>query len=267
MTIQDACPLFLAHGRAERQYAKETMVKLRDCFNAWILPCLGDKELERLSRTDLITFRSELVDNKLGINRQYSILMTLKSLLKFARQVLKIHTMDPNTEIRLPQRPKPHVVYLNNEEVERLRMAIRTNSFSGLRMRTLVEVLLGTGLRISEALSLDRTPFEMGHSQVEVIGKGKKPRVAFFPETAIYWIKQFLYYRSDDCPALFITTGNPRRWDRNDLSKYFKELKKQARIDKPVTPHILRHYASSRTMLPRRRPGAFCGLSGQTDVA
>jgi integrase/recombinase XerD len=107
----------------------------------------------------------------------------------------------------------------------------------------------------------------MGHSQVEVIGKGKKPRVAFFPETAIYWIKQFLYYRSDDCPALFITTGNPRRWDRNDLSKYFKELKKQARIDKPVTPHILRHYASSRTMLPRRRPGAFCGLSGQTDVA
>ncbi len=241
MTIQEAYPLFLAHGRAERHYAQQTLGKLRDCFNAWILPCLGDKELESLSRADVLSFRGEMVDAKLGINRQYGILMALKLFLRFSRHVLKVNALDPDAEIRLPPRPKPHVHYLNNEEVARLLSVIRTNTFSGLRMRTLVEVLLGTGLRISEALGLDRMPFEMGQTQVEIVGKGKKPRAVFFPESALYWIKQFLYYRNDECPALFITTGVPRRWDRNDLSKYFKVLRHEARIEKPVTPHILRH--------------------------
>src|SRR5207302_311683 len=39
----------------------------------------------------------------------------------------------------------------------------------------------------------------------------------------------------------FVTTGIARRWDRNDLSKYFRELKWKAGIEKPLTPHILRH--------------------------
>ena len=241
MTIQEAYPLFLAHGRAERQYAKETLVKVRDCFNSWILPCMGDRKLEDLSRSDLITLRSEMIDNKLGVNRQYSILMTVKTFLKFVRQVLKIDTLNPDTEIRLPRRPKPHVIYLNNEEIERLRSIIVTNTFTGIRMRTLIEVLLGTGLRISEALSLDRTLFEAGATEVEVVGKGKKRRVVFFPDGVLQWIKKFLFYRNDDFPALFVTTGIPRRWDRNDMSKYFKELRRQSRIDKPLTPHILRH--------------------------
>jgi site-specific recombinase XerD len=241
MAIKESYPLFLAHGRAERHYAQQTLGKVRDCFHAWIIPWLGDKELETLSRADVIEFRSEMMDAKLGVNRQYQILMMVKLLLKFARQVLKINCLDPNTEIRLPPKPKPHVVYLNNEEVARLVAVIKTNTFTGLRMRTLIEVLLGTGLRISETFGLDRAPFEMGQSQVEIIGKGKKPRAVFFPENTLHWIKQFLYYRSDNCPALFVTTGVPRRWDRNDLSKFFKVLKRDARIDKPVTPHILRH--------------------------
>ena len=241
MKIHDAYPLFLAYGKAERQYARETLGKLKDCFSSWILPCLGEKELEGLSRADMISFRSDLVDAKLGTNRQYSLLMTMKLFLKFCRQVLKIECLNPDTEIRLPQRPKPHVHFLNNEEVGRLLGVIHTNTFTGLRMRVLVEVLLGTGLRISEALALNRSPFEMGQSEVQIIGKGGKPRTVFFPGSALYWIKQFLYYRSDDFSALFITTGIPRRWDRNDISKYFKQLKAKARIDKPLTPHILRH--------------------------
>jgi len=108
-------------------------------------------------------------------------------------------------------------------------------------MRTLIEVLLTTGLRISEALSLNRAPFELGSVEVDVVGKGGKKRTIFFPEATIGWIRRFLRYRGDDFLAVFVTTGIPRRWDRNDLSKYFKELKWKAGIDKPLTPHILRH--------------------------
>ena len=108
-------------------------------------------------------------------------------------------------------------------------------------MRTLIEVLLTTGVRISEALSLDRNPFELGTPRLRSLGKGSKRRTVYFPEATVGWIKRFLHFRADDFTAIFVTTGIPRRWDRNDHSKYFKELKWKAGIDKPLTPHILRH--------------------------
>lgn len=167
--------------------------------------------------------------------------MALKTFCRFCRELLKFNCLDPDREIQLPQRPKPFVHYLTNEDVVCLRDVLETNTFTGLRMRTLGEVLLTTGLRISEALSLDRTPFENGETEVPIIGKGGKPRTVYFPEASVNWIKRFLRFRADDCPAVFITTGMPPRWDRDDLSKYFKALKYKAGIDKPLTPHILRH--------------------------
>lgn len=241
MTIEKAHQLFLAYGRGERNYRRETLIKLTDCFRAWIIPALGNIELIDLTRFDITKLRTSMINQGIGISRQYSILMAIKVFCKFCRDVLKVDCLDPDREIPLPQRPRPFVHYLTNEEVTRLRDSIETNRFSGLRMRTLIEVLLATGLRISEALALDRGPFEMGETEVEIKGKGGKHRIAFFPASTVVWIKRFLYYRSDDFPAVFVTTGSPRRWDRNDLSKYFKELRWRAGIDKPLTPHILRH--------------------------
>jgi integrase/recombinase XerD len=241
MTITQAHEIFLTYGRGERAYRRETLTKLLDCFRTWILPVLGEIEIENLTRMDIVTLRNGMVDRGIGANRQYSVLMAMKVFCKFCRQVLKLECLDPDREIQLPQRPKPFVHYLTNEEVGRLRNSIETHKFTGLRMRTLIEVLLTTGLRISEALSLDRGPFEKGETEVVITGKGGKPRLVFLPEATVGWIKRFVYFRNDDNPAVFVTTGIPRRWDRNDLSKYFKELKWKAGIDKPMTPHILRH--------------------------
>jgi integrase/recombinase XerD len=241
MKIEEAHNLFLSWGRGERNYSPESLLKHRDCFNAWILPKLGAKELADLTRMDVVALRNTMLDRKLGIARQYSVLMTLKVFCKFCRQVLHLTCLDPDREIQLPKRPKPFVHYLTNADVERVRRATETHTFTGLRMRTLIEVLLTTGLRISEALSLDRTPFEAGETEVNIIGKGRKPRAVYFPGATVGWIKRFLRFRADDCPAVFVTTGIARRWDRNDLSKYFKMLKWKAGIDKPLTPHILRH--------------------------
>ena len=44
MTIHEALSAFIAYGRAERQYAKETLAKLKECFETWILRELGSIE-------------------------------------------------------------------------------------------------------------------------------------------------------------------------------------------------------------------------------
>jgi len=241
MKIKDAHNLYLSYARAERNYSRESLVKARDCFRAWILPVLGEIEVEGLTRMKIVGLRTAMLERRIGPHRQYSVIAALKGFCKFCRHILRLTCIDPDKEIPLPARPKPFVQFLSNDEVERLRNATEIHKFAGLRMRTLLEVLLTTGLRISEALSLNRTPFEMGETEVSIIGKGGKRRTIYFPQATVDWIKRFLRFRSDDFPAVFVTTGIPRRWDRNDLSKYFKVLKWKSGIEKPMTPHILRH--------------------------
>ena len=103
MKLREAHNSFIAYGRGERNYARETMIKLQDCFRSWLLPVLGDLELDSMTRMDVIRLRTAMVDRGVGVNRQYSVLMALKVFCKFCRQVLKADCLDPDREIQLPQ--------------------------------------------------------------------------------------------------------------------------------------------------------------------
>src|SRR5580658_5669816 len=98
MNIREAHNLFLSYGRAERNYAPETLLKLRDCFHAWILPTLGDLAVAEMTRNDVLRLRNSMLDRGVGINRQYSVLMALKTFCKFCRQVLRLNCLDPDRE-------------------------------------------------------------------------------------------------------------------------------------------------------------------------
>jgi len=87
MKISESYNLFMSYARGERNYARESLIKLRDCFQAWILPVLGEIEVENMTRMDVVKLRTAMVDRGVGISRQYSILMTLKSFCKFCGQV------------------------------------------------------------------------------------------------------------------------------------------------------------------------------------
>jgi len=110
----------------------------------------------------------------------------------------------------------------------------------GLRFRTLVEVLLGTGMRISEALSLDRDGIDFQKHEAKIIGKGSKERTVFFSERSIEWVILYLKERKDTLMPLFITNLHTRL-NKTDVSKLFQRHVKRSGITKKLTPHILRH--------------------------
>lgn len=241
MTISEAIEPFIEYCRSVRHASPATIGKYRDTFKCWIIPYFGYKDLLQLNAMDILKLRSVMYNKPVSVSRQYSVVMSLKLLLGFSRNMLNIECMDP-AKVPLPRRPEPHVDYLTDEEINRVRTAININTFTGKRMRALVELLLGTGMRISEALSLKRDVFENDVQQVEISGKGKKRRTVFFMDTCGYWVRQYLAQRHDDCPELFVTTGYPARaFKREDVSRYFIALKEKAGITKKFTPHILRH--------------------------
>lgn len=267
MQIHAAYKIFMQHGELERRYAEETLAKHADCFRCWILPFVGQKELPDLTLADAMDIRASMREKGISIYREYQVVMTLKLFLKFARTVLQTTTLDPAL-LKLPKRDQPNVEFLSNEEVETMIEAIPVHTFTGGRLRALVELLLATGLRIGEALAMNRDVFDRKEQQVEIVGKGRKRRTVFFTPRAMYWIGRYLVSRYDHEPALFVTTGDPpRRLARGDISKMFIRLRKDAKITKHLTAHLLRHTFCTNLLFNGADIRFIKDLAGHQDIA
>lgn len=189
----------------------------------------------------VLAFRQAMAARELSVARQYSLLMTLKLFLKFCRTTLDINCIDP-AAIKLPRRKAPKVEYLTNTEIQAIRENIDPFRTSGVRLRALFEVLLSTGMRISEAVSLDGNSIDYSTKEAVIIGKGGKSRTVFFSDEALKWLARYLSRRHDSHPALFVTSGDmPVRLKRGDIPRFFKAVSKLAGIEKHLTPHLLRH--------------------------
>jgi len=118
---------------------------------------------------------------------------------------------------------------------------MNVKTWNGLRFRALVEVLLGTGMRIGEALSLNRKSINWDRKEAKIVGKGNKERRVFFTERSLDWLRRYLETRNDSHEAVFVTKRPAARLNRDDIWRFFARHRKLARIDKRLTPHILRH--------------------------
>lgn len=135
---------------------------------------------------------------------------------------------------------------LDEEDVERLLAAPDTNTPLGLRDRTMLEVLYACGLRVSELVSLTVAGVNLRQGVVRVIGKGDKERLVPLGEEAVEWLTSYM------------TTGRPQLMQditraplfpgRSDgfmtRQTFWHRIKHHAQvacIDKPISPHTLRH--------------------------
>jgi integrase/recombinase XerD len=241
MTFTELIEPFLAYSLTERQIQTSTAMKYRELFSKWIEPWSRGRSISSVTKRDVGQLRSSMHEVGLSLSRIAGVLAVTKGMLRYARQLLGMECMDPG-DIELPSRGAPHVVYLTELELQRVLGAIPVHTFAGARLRAFIEVLLATGMRLSEALSLDREPFDAQASEVEIVGKGQRRRTVFFNRRCIYWTRLYLSKRFDSHAALFVTTGlNAERWRREDISRFFINLRGKARLSKKLTPHVLRH--------------------------
>jgi integrase/recombinase XerD len=116
----------------------------------------------------------------------------------------------------------------------------------GLRNHALLAVLLGSGLRVSEALSLDRDQYNRkGFTRVRIKGGGVRDFVPVHRD-ARQVLDEWLEARKDASPPLFLTR-TARRMSRGEAAEAVRRIAAQAngrlsdeeKID--VSPHVLRH--------------------------
>jgi integrase/recombinase XerD len=160
--------------------------------------------------------------------------------------LLGVRPDNPAAELELPRRRRPLPKTLSPGEVERLIDAATGTTPRALRDRALVELLYGAGLRVSEAVGLDRAAIDLERRLVRTIGKGSKERIVPIGREAVDALRRYdsrgrPYLDKRHRPELFLNAqGGPLT--RGGAFFILRRLAEAAGLEAGrVHPHLLRH--------------------------
>lgn len=116
--------------------------------------------------------------------------------------------------------------------------------YRALRDLALVDLLFATGMRVGEASALDVRDYFIREAVFRVQGKGGRDRLAFVVDEQTVQIQRaHMEARArvrTDSPALFVNASGGRL-STQGITNVIARLRRQARIRRHVTPHMLRH--------------------------
>ncbi len=189
------------------------------------------------------------VSDELQKNTQNYHLIALRSFLRYcSKRDIPALALD---KVELAKSVRKQVTFLTPEELERMFKQPDTSTLSGLRDRSILELLYSSGLRVSELVALDKEHINLKRREFMVRGKGQKDRPVFISEDAAIWLQAYLDMRDDNVSPLFIrlgrtsstlkTDGNYFRLTARSVQRLVKHYSLLAGITKNVSPHTLRH--------------------------
>lgn len=251
--LSEAARQFLEYAKVELQFAPQSLQKYAACLRQ-VGRIIGDRPVTDITLADILHIKSEMLARSNSVCWQIVILASVKRLLAFCAERLSLPVLDPKL-VTIPKRPRREVLYLTADEVERFVHAIPLTTqrggphLYGLRFRALVEMLLGSAMRIGELLSLNRSDIDFERREARVIGKGNKQRTVFFTDRALDWLRLYLNTRTDDAQPLFVCRFGQERLAQTDIWRPFARYRRRAGLNKPVRPHLLRHTAATQLLM------------------
>jgi len=237
---------FIDHLWLEDGLSKNTLNSYRldlNLFSQWLNKDL-EKNILDVSQADI----QEYLAFKFPTSKSRSIsrlLATLRRLFRYLLRENKI-TIDPTLEIQSPKIPKSLPKSLSEEDIESLLAAPNLEKSSGLRDKAMLELLYACGLRVSELVNILLTELSLTEGIVRVTGKGSKTRLVPMGEEAVDWIKKYInegrkdILKQQSSKYLFVTLRG-QAMTRQAFWYLIKRYSILAKINKPMSPHILRH--------------------------
>ena len=165
---------------------------------------------------------------------------------------------------------------MSEAEVEALLAAPDAETVLGQRDRAMLELMYASGLRVSELVGLRRVDLLDGDQVLRVLGKGSKERLVPYGQQAadvlaIYLNQarpQLLGERIES--ALFLTSRGPRKGQAMSRIMFWNLVRKyalQAGIDRPLSPHTLRHAFATHLLNHGADLRAVQMLLGHADIS
>lgn len=187
-------------------------------------------------------------------NKSSSVARKLSSLRTFFKflELENVVSCNPMGSISMPKQEQHIPVCLSVDEVFALLDTPGPGDASEARDRAILELLYSTGMRVSELVSCNKASLDLENEVVRVLGKGNKERMIPMGAPAIRTLRTYFEKRQEilrkclqqgkkiDKEAVFLNTRGTRLTARS-IERLIAAYGRKAGIDKPVTPHVLRH--------------------------
>jgi len=271
----DGVEAFLFYLKAEQRASPHTVETYERYLKRWAtyLSESGRSSLDDTEEEDLYGFLDRLFrEDKMAPRSLALILAAIRSLYRYAVYEGWV-VANPAEEIRRGRIARDIPSYLTEEEAD-----LVLNQFNGQdpvsqRNRTLLEVMYGCGLRVSECVTMTLEQLRLDERLLVVVGKGQKYRLVPIGTQATAWLGVYL---EEGRPQLLKQRKSERLFvsrksgsiPRQAVFMIVKEAVKRAGLDPRLySPHSLRHSFATHLLTNGADLRAVQMLLGHSDIS
>jgi len=240
---------YLQHCKIEKRLSDKTIKAYRQDLNQLAKHLRNNYKIEESNRVSKIHIRSFLLEYQhLSPASQKRKIASFKAYFKYLYQggILESNIFtDLLIKIRIPKRVPIHLEsyelikifekVTNDGDKAKTSYAKKSNQ----RNKIILEILVSTGIRVSELCSIKRNSFSSTFDSLSIIGKGNKQRIIPITHKGLKSTLTKLYSNFSPESFLFLNRNNnpiSPQSVRSIVEKYSKNI-----ADKNVTPHAFRH--------------------------
>ncbi|MBP6123673.1 MULTISPECIES: tyrosine recombinase XerC [Providencia] len=242
--LDDQIEAFLRYLRVERRLSPVTITNYRRQLSA-VTQILSELKVTQWQQLDTAIARNVAAKSRRTGLQAASMALRLSSLRSFCDWMVQQGEL-PANPVKSIQAPKAKKRLPKNMDVDEVFQLLNMDSGDPLvvRDRTMLEVMYGAGLRLSELVGLDVKHLDLDLGEVLVMGKGSKERKIPVGKTAVSWLKRWLEMRELYDPedgAVFISTQSGKRISNRNVQKRFEQWGIKQGVNSHINPHKLRH--------------------------
>jgi len=239
--------------------SKTVYLYLRDinCFFSRMKELVNKDDLRDVKSQDIMKYMSYLKNTKIKNGSKYSYatisrrLITVRNLFKFLlRNEYIIYNPFDRLDISMFNRKKMRMS-VSRESMNNFLDMITCRDYFDIRDRTILELMYGTGIRVSEASKLTLKDIDLHEGRLLVReGKWKKDRIVPLGNNVIRWLKIYLrrsrkhllkkVKNVDDRERVFLSNKG-KGFSTNGIQQMIRKRRKETDPKLKLTAHIIRH--------------------------
>lgn len=273
--LKDAIEDYLHFIKVERQLSDNTLQSYKRDLVAYARHIHYEQqimEFDKVIREHILLYLESLRSvgkSSKTISRQIS---SIRSFHQFLLRE-KVTDQDPTVHLEMPKKEQSLPKVLSIEEIDALMTAPSVEKSQGVRDIAILEMMYGSGMRISELIELNLEDVHLTMGFVRVFGKGGKERIIPLGRSAI---QACVNYLEQARPGLlghapkndaFFITQRGKRFTRQGCWKIIKDHASTAGISKEITPHVLRHSFATHLIENGADLRAVQELLGHADIS
>jgi integrase/recombinase XerD len=228
------------------------------------------KKIFDLTKEDMQDYINYLIDEGKSNSTISRSTASIKALYRYlvSKRLAEINIAE---SVESPKVDRKEPMILTTSEVEKLLEQPDLTELKGQRDKAMLEVLYATGIRVTELISLRLDDVSLTNGYIKVKKKNSERHIPLgnlCKKCLTEYINKVrpLLIRTEEEKTLFINT-NGQKMTRQGYWKILKQYKDQAKIDKDITPHTIRHSFAVHMLQNGAEIKTVQELLGHTDVA